>query len=127
MKRGSQRPRATLRRTIHAAQEVLKGRVGPQVKQAEPVASPTSLNRLICAEVKHRTHSSHLGLETNSRNCPPKAGDIIAQKIIIESEPAGKKRWPSNTRGLSNAMSAVPSHPTNQPWVDWLDFVVSGA
>jgi len=57
----------------------------------------------------------------------PEAGDIIAQKIMIESEPAGKKRWPSNTRGLSNAMSAVPSHPTNQPWVDWLDFVVSGA
>jgi len=33
-KRGSQWPRATLRREVHAAQEVLEARVGAQVKQA---------------------------------------------------------------------------------------------
>lgn len=40
-----------LRREVHPAQEVLKTRVGAEVKQAGPVASPSPLNGLICAEV----------------------------------------------------------------------------
>ena len=57
---GSQKPRATLRWEIDAAHEVLKVWLGAQAKKAEFVASPTSLNGLIFAEVeRHRKSTFH--------------------------------------------------------------------